>query len=441
MPRRTTSLLAYRNRNPTVLTAYKGLMLIIDGLGDRGIPGFGGMTPLEAAETPNMDRLASAGQCGLVDPISPGMPVGTHTGISLLFGLSRRAALKLPRGPVEAAGIGFNHKESAIYMRCNFATLKRNGERFEILDRRAGRISEGFNRLAAQAGEIDLGAGIRASLHPATQHRVVLKLSGDNLSPNISNTDPGNHYRRLGVQSCVPLTPEDPDAERTAAAINRFTRQIHELFDQHPINRQRIAEGLMPANGVICRSPGKLPKLKTLLQHFHLRAAVISGEETVLGLGNLFGYKLFRDPSFTALPDTNLTKKMETVQVALQDHDLVFLHIKGPDISSHDLDPVTKRTLLGQIDDAIAPLMQESLVIGITGDHSTDSNSGRHSGDPLPALVYGPQCRIDACNDFSEKSCAGGGLGRIKSGDFLLTLLDQMNRLENLRLEDGDFFR
>jgi 2,3-bisphosphoglycerate-independent phosphoglycerate mutase len=423
------------------LNTYKGLMVIIDGFGDRGIPGFGGMTPLEAAATPNMDRLASAGQCGLIDPLSPGMPVATHTGISLLFGLPLRAALKLPRGPVEAAGIGFSQEESALYIRCNFATLKNTGEGFDILDRRAGRNNDGFEHLTAQVGELDLGDGIRASLHPATQHRLVLKLSGDNLSTSISNTDPGNHYRHKGLLPCRPLQENDAHAARTAAAINRFTQQIHELFDRHPINQQRVAQGLPPANGVICRSPGKLPKLKTLLQHFKLSAAVISGEQTVLGLGALFGYTLYRDPAFTALPDTDLTKKVEATRLALQEHDLVFLHIKGPDICSHDLDPVAKRDLLGRIDDAIAPLLDESLVIGVTGDHSTDSNTGCHSGDPMPGLIYGPQGRIDNCQTFGERYCAGGGLGRISSKGFLLTLLDQMNRLENFKIKDADFFR
>jgi 2,3-bisphosphoglycerate-independent phosphoglycerate mutase len=416
-------------------------MIIIDGLGDRGVPAFGGMTPLEAADTPNMDHLASAGMCGLVDQVSPGMPVDTHTGMGMLFGLSRQAVLKLPRGPVEAAGVGFGHKEQAVYLRCNFATLKPSDGGFEILDRRAGRNSLGFDRLAAETGELNLGDGIYASLRPTTQHRVVLKLSGDNLSSNISNTDPGNHYRSKGVQTCRPLVPDDPNAELTSTAVNRFTHQIYELFDQHPVNQERIAQGLMPANGVICRSPGLLPTLNTLLHHFQLNAGVISGEETVLGLGELLGYRLYRDPAFTAMPNTDLTKKVEMARVALQEHNLVFLHIKGPDICSHDLDPAAKRALLSRIDDAIAPLLEESLVIAITGDHSTDSNTGRHCGDPLPSLIYGPQCRIDNCQAFGERYCAGGGLGRIDSSSLLVSLLDQMNCLENLKLEDADFFQ
>ena len=423
-----------------MFTPLRGLMIIIDGLGDRGIPAFGGMTPLEAAETPNMDILAGAGQVGLIDPLFPGMPVGTHTGMSMLFGLPRRQAMKLARGPVEAAGVGCNGKQQAIYLRCNFATLEKRDGGLAILDRRAGRNDEGLKQLALDASDLDLGDGIFASLHPATQHRVVLKLSGERLSPAITNTDSGNLFRSHGVLECRAVNEENADALRTAAAINRFTDLIHQRFTQHPVNEARQAQGLLPANGVICRSPGTLPKLKPLLRYLQISAAVISGEETVLGLGNLFGYSLYRDNSFTALPDTDLQKKVETAQAALLEYDLVFLHIKGPDICSHDLNPAAKREMLTKIDDAITPLMNESLVIAITGDHSTDSNTGRHTGDPMPGLICGPQCRIDASRAFGESACAGGGLGRINSSGFLLTMLDHMNRLENLMPEDRGFF-
>jgi len=423
-----------------VLTPYKGLMIILDGLGDRGIPRFGGMTPLESADTPTLDALVGIGQCGLIDPLFPGMPVDTHTGMSLLFGLPRRQALKLPRGPVEASGIGIGQKERALYIRCNFATLKKRDGGYDIIDRRAGRKAEGLRELAADAGLLDLGDGIQASLHPTTHHRAVLKLVGEDLSPRVSNTDPGNHYRTLGVLGCTPLAPPDEDTLRTAAAINRFTDLIHERFSRHPANRRRLEMGLPPANGVICRSPGKLPKLRTLLQQQGVKAAVISGEETVLGLGSLFDYSLYRDPAFTALPDTDLRRKVVTARNALEDHDLVFLHIKGPDICSHDLDPLAKRRLLTEIDNAVAPLVRDDLVIAVTGDHSTDSNSGRHTGDPVPGLIHAPGGRQDNARAFGEASCCSGGLGRIDSSGFLVSLLDHMNRLENFKPEQRHFF-
>ncbi|MET0065569.1 MAG: hypothetical protein ABW076_04415 [Candidatus Thiodiazotropha sp.] len=422
-----------------MLKSLKGLMIILDGLGDRGIPAFGGKTPLEVAETPNMDRLARAGQCGLVDPLLPGIPVGTHTGIALLFGLPRKQALKLARGPVEASGVGLTSDRHALYLRCNFATLEKHPEHFAILDRRAGRIDTQTDVLAAAVGQVDLGEGIFASLHPATQHRVVLQLEGRGLSARISNTDPGNHFHRLGLLPCLPLDQRNPKASRTAAAINRFTERVFQQLDSHSINQQRRDQGLPPANGVICRSPGKLPRVRPLLQRLKLRSAVVSGERTVLGLGRLMGYTLFENPAFKADKTTDLAAKIQVTEQALTEHDLVYLHIKATDLFSHDLDPVGKREILSLIDDAIAPLISEDRVIAITADHSTDSNTGRHTGDPVPSLIYNPCGRVDASESFSEKSCSLGGLGRIGSREFLLTLLDQMNRLENYRSTDRSF--
>ena len=103
---------------------HKGLVVILDGLGDRRIPALGEMTPLEAARTPQLDRLAAGGVCGLVDPLIPGMPVATHTGTGVLLGLTPRDAYLFCRGPVEAAGVGLIMQPGDVAIRCNFATLE-----------------------------------------------------------------------------------------------------------------------------------------------------------------------------------------------------------------------------------------------------------------------------------------------------------------------------
>ncbi|WP_369163132.1 2,3-bisphosphoglycerate-independent phosphoglycerate mutase [Candidatus Thiodiazotropha sp. LNASS1] len=422
-----------------MLTTQKGVMIILDGLGDRGIPAFGGKTPLEVADTPNMDGLASAGQCGLVDPLFPGMPVGTHTGICLLFGLSKQHTMKLARGPIEASGVGLNDNDQALYFRCNFATLKKRKDRYDILDRRAGRINTGTESLTAAIGQVDLGDGIIASLHPATQHRVVLQMEGCGLSHDISNTDPGNQFKTKGLLTCLPNDPSDSAAVMTASAVNRLMEIIYEKLSEHPVNRQRIDNNLPPANGIICRGPGTLPKVKPLLNQLKLKTAVISGESTVLGLGRLLGYDLFTHDRFTADHNTDLHAKVKTTISALDDHDMVYLHIKATDIYSHDLNPTGKREMLLKIDDAIAPLINDSLVIAITADHCTDTNTGRHTGDPIPSLIYNPRGRVDGCLEFSELACNTGGLGRINSSGFLLSMLDQMNQLENFRPKDSIF--
>ena len=121
--------------------ATKGLLIILDGLGDRPQPQLEGRTPLEAARTPHLDALVSAGLCGLVDPLQPGLPVDTHTGSGILMGLAPESARRLARGPVEAAGVGFSVRPGEVALRCNFASVESTGERWHVLDRRAGRIA------------------------------------------------------------------------------------------------------------------------------------------------------------------------------------------------------------------------------------------------------------------------------------------------------------
>ena len=419
----------------------KGVLLILDGLGDRGQPLFDGATPLEAAETPNMDRLVHGGQGGLVDPLFPGVPVGTHTGTGILLGIPPADIVRLARGPIEAAGIGLRGPDGELLIRANLATLEPTADGLRISDRRAGRISGAeVEELTRELQRIDLGNGIHAGLHPATGHRAVLSLQGAGLSARISDTDPGETGPvAVPLPPCRPLD-ESAEAAVTAAALNHASLIIHQHLQQHPLNRRRQAAGLPPANGIICRSPGTRQPARGLTRHLGLEAALIAGESTVIGLGHLLGLKVYSDPRFTSLPDTDLAAKIGRAVTALGDNDLVFIHVKGPDICAHDRDAAGKRDLLQRIDRALAPLLGEDVVIGITGDHSTDCNSGRHTGDPVPSLLYFRAGRRDRCHRFDEAGCAGGGLGRLSGTGFLCALLDAMGAMHKFREEDLPYY-
>jgi len=416
-------------------TRRKGLVIILDGLGDRPNPELAGLTPLEAATTPNFDHLTVEGMCGFVDPLSPGIPVGTHTGTAILLGLPPGSALELARGPVEAAGIGLEAAPGDVLLRCNFATLERRGSVLHILDRRAGRIRERTQELASAVDGVTLGRGqVQIRFQPATQHRAVLRLRGPSLSPKITDTDPGTRFAELGVLESLPQDPGDPAAVYSAAILNELTTRAHDLLADHPINRERAVRGMPPANGIICRSAGSIKPNRTIVGELGLQAAVVAGERTVIGLARMFQYRPIVQTSFTSLANTDLYAKVQAALSAAREHDLVFLHIKGPDVCSHDHDPTGKRYLLERIDAAIAPLVDLSdpeLVIGVTGDHSTDSNTGRHSGDPVPSLICAPLGRRDSFREFSERTCMSGGLGRISGAGFLASVLDAMNVLPN----------
>jgi 2,3-bisphosphoglycerate-independent phosphoglycerate mutase len=417
---------------------HKGLIIIIDGLGDRPVAAFGGATPLEAAQTPHMNELLSAGRGGLVDTLHPGVPVDTHTGAAILLGLKPRDALYLARGPVEAAGAGLPVMPGEIALRCNFATLQDSGRQLTVVDRRAGRLSAETRELVEALQEIPFGDGFTASIRAATGHRAVMRLAGPAPLPAISNTDPG-------AEDCPVLASHSQEkdnaaGEQAANEINRFIRAAYERLRDHPVNRERREQQKLPANGIITRGAGTIGSMHNIINHIGLRACVVAGELTLAGLADLFNFTSKHQPQFTALPDTSLAAKATAALAALDDHDIVFLHIKAPDIHAHDRDPVGKKEFIERIDAALVPLFREGIVIGITADHTTDSNTGRHRGDPVPALVYSAGGRRDRCSEFGEIHCQGGGLGRISGSAFLLTMLDEMQCMQNYRTADSAYF-
>ena len=402
-------------------------MIILDGLGDLPVPALNGRTPLEAARTPCLDRLSALGRCGLVDPapIGPGVRVGTHVGAGVLMGLAPADALHLARGPVEAAGVELALGEGDVALRCNLATLfERDGELY-IRDRRAGRISEESAELLAGFVDLDLGDGVRATVIPATEHRAVARLSGPCLSAAVRDTDPGDTADLpVRVNLCRADHPGDGPAVRTAIAVTRLLSTAFERLKDHPLNLARVAKGMPPASGLITRSAGTRQPLHNTLRERGLKAAVISAESTVFGLARLFGFTILSDPRFTATTKTDLNAKVSAARTATLDHDLVFLHIKGTDLCAHDRDPKAKRDFLERIDAALAPLLEDDIAIAVTADHTTDSNTGAHTGDPVPSLIYVRGGERDHCITFGESACKSGGLGRLSATRYLAEFLE-----------------
>lgn len=423
---------------------YKGVFIILDGVGDRYCSDLKGQTPLEAAKTPVMDKLALKGITGMMDPLVPGLPVATHTGTGLLFGLPCSQAFNLCRGPVEAAGVGIEVLPGDICLRSNFAAVKQEQGFIKIIDRRAGRIKDNTHELAELLQNVKLGEGVRASLTPAKQHRGVLHLSGFGLSDQITDTDPGTRNLIAGVQKSQALSADNPEAIRTAAMLNRFVHIAHKKLSQSKINKRREQNGLLPANAIITRSAGQVQKLTSMVNYYGLRAALVAADSTAIGLGRLLDYSTIIKPEFNGLCTTDIKAKLEAVNQALEQHDLVFLHIKAPDVLSHDRKPLEKKKFLEEFDNVLKVLddrlEKNELVITITGDHSTDSNTGRHIGDPVPSLIFHPAGRADHCSSYSEKACMTGGLGRIRSSSLLLSTLDAMGAISQYKMEDKILF-
>lgn len=412
-----------------------GLLLILDGVGDRPSAPLNGKTPLEAARTPHLDALIARGMGGMMDPLIPGAPVSTDVGVGALMGVPAPHGF-LARGPVEALGAGLSLSPEDVAFRCNLATVTRVGERFQLLDRRAGRIESRDSEELARFLDRNLGEfeGVTAQVAPATGHRLVLALKGMSLSASLTDPDPGAGWEERGVLLCQPRPEGGAAAERTAKVVNHFVARSHELLDEHPLNRERRSAGKPPGNLLMPRAGGRLRGITSIPASMGVRSALVAGEKTVVGLARLLGADVIPGPGFTGEVETDLAGKVEAASRALEGYDLVFLHIKGLDVLSHDRKPDGKRALLEVIDDALAPLLdREDIVITVTGDHSTLCLTGRHSGDPVPSILYSPLGRVDGVTAYGEGPCMTGGLGRLSANELLWSMLDQMNFTKNYR--------
>ncbi len=432
---------------------FKGLIVIMDGLGDRPCEVLKFKTPLEYADTPFLDKLAKNNVSGLMDPLAPGIPVDTHTGVGILFGMPPTEACALARGPIEAAGINLEMQPGDIMFRGNFCTLEKEthaethaekAHKITILDRRAGRINHGTEELCANLKDIPLVGEITGSLFPATHHRCVVRLRGAQLTANITDTDPGGNSVHLGVQRSKAMCYDadvddcaDADAMQTSAAINQFSDYVFEHLDKHPINQQRREAELPVANGVIVRGGGMVMRYKNILEKLALKVAVIASESTILGLGNLFSFTTITDKKFTALVDTDVQGKVDRAMETLKTHDLVYIHIKGTDSAAHDHDPIAKAEIISRVDKALSQHSFDNIVVGVCADHSTDSFRGEHNGDPVPILIHNPLGRRDQVKKFSEYHCTQGALSRITAHGFLISVLDAMGYISNFK--SGDF--
>lgn len=397
------------------------LMLILDGVGDRTVERLEGRTPLEAAETPNLDHFARTGENGLMDTISPGVRPGSDTGHLALLGYDPFEVYR-GRGPFEAAGAGIELEPEDVAFRCNFATV----EDGKVVDRRAGRIKEGTKELAEAIREMELEVDFR--FQKTIEHRSVLVLKGSGLGGDVSDIDP--HEPDTEFHQAVPLVDIE-DNIRTAQILNEFTKKSVDLLSDHPVNEERERNGKLPANIILPRGGGKVPDLRRLEDSQDLDGAAISGITLVRGVCALADMDLIDVPEATGGLDTDIDAIIDSTIDALEDHEFVLVNIKGCDLAGHDGLPQQKVDFIEKIDSSLEPLKElEDTYLAITGDHSTPVTIKEHSGDPLPLTICGDDVRTDDVKEFHERACSKGALHRIEGKDLLPTLKDLADRTE-----------
>jgi 2,3-bisphosphoglycerate-independent phosphoglycerate mutase len=400
------------------------LFVVLDGLGDDPIDAFDGRTPLEDADTPNLDRLAVAGAQGLCTTVGEGIAPESDIAVMALLGYDPETHHP-GRGPVEALGIGMSVRDGDLVWRCNFATID---EWPHLADRRAGRDlhDEEATALAAEVNRSVELPGATFELRATVGHRAALMIRDDDgpLVP-VTNTDPA-YLRRgsLGValetfdmimDTATPVAgqEDDPRARRAAELTNLFTRRSHEALDASEINAERRRVGRLPANVILSRDAGSgLPDLPQLPDRFGRSFGCFVEMPVEQGISLLVGMDTVEVPGEETPAWERYRAWGERAVAASRDHEVLYIHIKGPDIPAHDGDWKTKRDVIATIDDAFfAPLVDraDELTILVTADHATSSVRAAHTDDPVPYLVHGP-IDADDTTAFGESHAARGAL-------------------------------
>lgn len=407
----------------------KSVLVVCDGLGDRPTKALDGLTPLQAANAETFNRIASEGECGIIDVIAPGQPPGSDTAHLALFGYDPFKCYP-GRGAFEALGVGVDLQPGDVAFRCNFATLDGGGV---IVDRRAGRISSDEARDLAEALKeikIESVSGVQPIFHHSSEHRGVLVLRGERLSRCVSDVD----LHKAGVKPAIPKPLDgSTEAERTARALQEFLEKAEKILRAHPINRARVERGLKPANTLLPRGAGTLPNIEPITKIWGVKAAAIAGGGLYKGVAKAVGFDLINVPGANGTVNTNLRGKVEAALDALKKYDLIFLHIKATDTVSHDKNPRRKVEVVEWISRELAPLVDEvqsrGYYLALTGDHTTPSEIGEHKGDPVPLAIMGPDVRRDEVEKFDEISCTRGGLCRIRGVDLMRILMNYLGRV------------
>lgn len=401
----------------------KIFIVILDGLADRPVADLGNKTPLQVAEKPNLNWFAENGICGQMDPIAPGIRPGSDTSHLAILGYDPHKVYT-GRGPFEAAGVGLSLEPGDVAFRCNFGTIDQEGL---VRDRRAGRIREGTSEIARDLDGLAI-EGAYITFKEGTEHRAVLILRGEGLSPKVTDVDP----HKVGVRylKCQPLEPE---ASRTADIVNEFVEKSKKILENHDVNKKRLENGDLPANIIMPRGAGVYPHIQSLEEKFGLRSAVVGGVTLVKGICKVAGMDTLDVPGATGGLDTDMIAKGQAAIRALESYDLVFLNVKAGDICGHDGDADGKVKVVQRLDQMMSIIRREipdDVVMAVTSDHTTPVSVRDHTGDPVPLMIYGKDIRVDDVTSYDEMAAAKGSLGRIRGSDLMPILINLSNRAE-----------
>lgn len=384
----------------------KILFVVLDGLG--GLP-INGRTELEAANKPNLNRLAFESACGLHVPVGYGITPGSGPGHLALFGYDP-IKYQIGRGVLEALGLGIELRKTDVAIRVNYATVE-NGV---VKDRRAGRIPTEESRLLTLSLQEKIRSigDVEVIFAPGMEHRFAAVLRFPMPLPKdaarIKDTDPQAEGKRP-----LDVIPETIQAESVAKVVTKLIGKIVEYLREQP-----------KANYVLMRGFSQVPDIPQFDKIYNLKPLCIAVYPMYRGLARLIGMEA---PNV----EGDIREEIEFLKQKYNDYDFFFVHIKKIDSYGEDGNFEGKVRKIEEFDSILPEILNlKPDVLIITGDHSTPSIIKGHSWHPVPILLYSRYVLGRTCMSFDERECLKGELGIFSSVNLMTLALANSGRLK-----------
>lgn len=406
----------------------KYLIIVPDGAGDEKIEDLGGKTPLEVAAMPVINGLAAKGEVGMVQTIPEGVAPGSDAANLSVMGYDPAVYLT-GRSPLEAASIGIDMSETDVAFRTNIITLvdPKTGrpadgnsqtayEDLIITDHSSGDITTEEADALIKALQAELGSEeIQFYTGVSYRHCMIVKEG----STDYDLTPP---HDVLG-KKVADYLPKGEGKMNDASAqpgefITELMKKSYEILRDHPINRERLAKGLNPANTAWIWGQGKKPSLSSFYNKYKITGTAISAVDLIKGIALCAGLDSVDVEGATGTLHTNFEGKAQAAVKEFQKgKDFVYMHLEGPDECSHQGDQPGKIKCLELIDEKIAkPILEylkstgDAFRVLVVPDHRTPLCIRTHSSTPVPFVIYDStkERKADSARAFNETSGAMG---------------------------------
>jgi 2,3-bisphosphoglycerate-independent phosphoglycerate mutase len=414
------------------------IYVLLDGIGDLPHPDLNGKTPLEAAKTPILDKIASNGVIGEVISVGKGIAPESDIAVFNMLGYKFEHADYAGRGVIEAIGVGIDFKDGDLALRGNFSTLN---EEEVIIDRRAGRQIE---KEDADGIAKELEEKIKFSdpdtkivVAPTIGHRVTVRIRtpSQKLSSRITNTDPA--YSNIGgmgiakavsdflkIEKCLPLDDTE-NSKFTANLVNEFSEQAIKIMKKSEINKKRQEQNKKQLSCILLRDAGnKYPDVSPINEKHKMKFSCIVDMPVELGISEVLKMKAFEAGGLT-----DYEEKAKVAANAMETQNAIYVHLKGPDEFGHDGDAIGKMKNIEEIDQRFFKTLVENIdsskvVIIISADHSTPCINKGHSDDPVPVVVSADFIKNDGTTRMTEEQAKKGSIGLLQGAEVMTKSLE-----------------